>query len=285
MKVYPFAKINLGLNIVRRRDDGYHDIETVFYPIPLRDALEVLPPDGEGTGAGCALTVTSDDALTAAGCGLPERHDVTTTDNLVVKAYHIIRETHTLPDIRVLLRKSIPIQAGLGGGSADGAFMLKLLCAMFDINMPAERQRALATRIGADCPFFISGTPAYAEGIGDRLTPIDVDLQGWYIGIVKPPVAVSTKEAYAHVVPATPSAHCREIVRQSPDQWRGSLVNDFEASIFRRFPLLAKIKERLYDDGAAYAAMSGSGSALYGLFKSAPDLSAFDGMFVYSARL
>lgn len=252
----PCAKINLGLNIVERRPDGYHNLETVFYPIPLCDTLEVQQQsEGIASEYDCNLKVT----------GVELEGDV--QRNLVVRAYQLLKqEFPQLPRLSVHLHKAIPAQAGMGGGSSDGAAMLKFLNEEFALGLTSEQLIERAARLGADCPFFILGQPAYAEGIGEQLQPIDLKLDGWHIAIVKPPVPVSTKEAFALVKPQRPAVNCREVVCQPVNMWHDLLVNDFEQSVFPQYPIIGQVKERLYELGATYAAMSGSGSAVFALF-------------------
>ncbi len=273
MITFPCAKINLGLNIVSKRTDGYHDLETVFYPIPLHDALEIKYMDEKfPSESPCDLKVTGNAV------------DCDEQSNLVVKAYRLLAADYQLPHVHAHLFKNIPSQAGLGGGSSDAAFMIRLLDERFRLNIGNSEMERYAAQLGADCAFFITAEPAYAEGIGDQLMPVDgpeKSLAGYYLAIVKPNVAVSTREAYATIIPHKPAKCCRDIVRQPIETWREELVNDFEAPVFAIHPLLADIKQRLYDQGAAYAAMSGSGSALFGIFKEKPQVveRAFEGMF------
>lgn len=263
MIVFPCAKINLGLNIVSKREDGYHNLETVFYPIPLYDALEIKYMDEKfPSQVACDLKVTGN----AVECD--------EQNNLVVKAYNLLAEDYKLPRVHAHLYKHIPSQAGLGGGSSDAAFMIRLLDERFRLNIGNPEMEKYAARLGADCAFFIEAEPAYAEGIGDELMPVDGpkgNLNGYYLAIVKPDIAVSTKEAYAAIAPTATSKSCREIVRQPIETWKEELVNDFEAPIFKLHPELAEIKEKLYQQGAKYAAMSGSGSALFGIFETEPN--------------
>ena len=263
MIVFPCAKINLGLNIVSKREDGYHNLETVFYPIPLYDALEIKYMDEKfPSQVACDLKVTGN----AVECD--------EQNNLVVKAYNLLAEDYKLPRVHAHLYKHIPSQAGLGGGSSDAAFMIRLLDERFRLNIGNPEMEKYAARLGADCAFFIVAEPAYAEGIGDELMPVDGpkgNLNGYYLAIVKPDIAVSTKEAYAAITPTATSKSCREIVRQPIETWKEELVNDFEAPIFKLNPEQAEIKEKLYQQGAKYAAMSGSGSALFGIFETEPN--------------
>ncbi len=279
MIVFPCAKINLGLNIVSKREDGYHNLETVFYPIPLYDALEIKYMDEKfPSDTACDLKVTGN----AVDCDEQK--------NLVVKAYHILAADYQLPRIHTHLYKHIPSQAGLGGGSSDAAFMIRLLDERFRLNIGNPEMERYAARLGADCAFFIEAEPAYAEGIGDVLMPADGpdgNLHGYYLCVVKPDVAVSTKEAYSAITPKKPAKSCRDIVRQPIETWKEELVNDFEEPIFKMHPELEAIKQKLYDQGAVYASMSGSGSALYGIFKEEPKgiEEQFDGMFCEVMKL
>lgn len=263
MITFPCAKINLGLNVVAERTDGYHDIETVMYPIPLTDALEIkLMGEEFPSSVPCDLKVTGP---TAVDC--PE------ADNLVVKAYNLLAHDFQLPRIHAHLVKRIPSQAGMGGGSADGAFMIRLLDERFRLNIGISEMERYAARLGSDCPFFITAEPAYCTGRGEIIEPADGprgNLHGYWIAVVKPPVAVSTREAYAALDCKCPAKCCHDVVRQPITTWRTDLTNDFEGPIFGRHPQLAQIKERLYSLGAIYAAMSGSGSALFGIFHEEP---------------
>lgn len=279
MITFPCAKINLGLNIVSKRPDGYHNLETVFYPIPLTDALEIKYMDEKfPSESPCDLKITGNDV------------DCNEEDNLVIKAYQLLAADFQLPRVHAHLVKRIPTQAGLGGGSSDAAYMIRLLDERFRLNIGIPEMERYAAKLGADCAFFITADPSYAEGIGDVLMPVDVPgagLGGYYLAVVKPSVAVSTRDAYAAIVPKTPAKCCRDIVRQPIETWKDELVNDFEAPIFAMHPELAAIKQSLYDAGAVYAAMSGSGSALFGIFRE--QLTGlekeFEGMFCQVMKL
>ena len=279
MITFPCAKINLGLNIVSKRPDGYHNLETVFYPIPLTDALEIKYMDEKfPSEAPCDLKITGKDV------------DCNEEDNLVIKAYQLLAADFQLPRVHAHLVKRIPTQAGLGGGSSDAAYMIRLLDERFRLNIGIPEMERYAAKLGADCAFFITADPSYAEGIGDVLMPVDVPgagLGGYYLAVVKPSVAVSTRDAYAAIVPTTPAKCCRDIVRQPIETWKDELVNDFEAPIFAMHPELAAIKQSLYDAGAVYAAMSGSGSALFGIFREQPTglEKEFEGMFCQVMKL
>lgn len=279
MITFPCAKINLGLNIVSKRPDGYHNLETVFYPIPLTDALEIKYMDEKfPSESPCDLKITGNDV------------DCNEEDNLVIKAYQLLAADFQLPRVHTHLVKRIPTQAGLGGGSSDAAYMIRLLDERFRLNIGIPEMERYAAKLGADCAFFITADPSYAEGIGDVLMPVDVPgagLGGYYLAVVKPSVAVSTRDAYAAIVPKTPAKCCRDIVRQPIETWKDELVNDFEAPIFAMHPELAAIKQSLYDAGAVYAAMSGSGSALFGIFREQPTglEKEFEGMFCLVMKL
>lgn len=279
MITFPCAKINLGLNIVSKRPDGYHNLETVFYPIPLTDALEIKYMDEKfPSESPCDLKITGNDV------------DCNEEDNLVIKAYQLLAADFQLPRVHAHLVKRIPTQAGLGGGSSDAAYMIRLLDERFRLNIGIPEMERYAAKLGADCAFFITADPSYAEGIGDVLMPVDVPgagLGGYYLAVVKPSVAVSTRDAYTAIVPKAPAKCCRDIVRQPIETWKDELVNDFEAPIFAMHPELAAIKQRLYDAGAVYAAMSGSGSALFGIFREQPTglEKEFEGMFCQVMKL
>lgn len=275
MITYPKAKINLGLNVVERRPDGYHNIETVFFPVPLTDALELhVMDEGFPSTVDCDLKVTNMDIA-----GQEQ-------DNLVVRAYRLLAADFTLPRVHAHLYKGIPTQAGMGGGSSDCAAMIRLLNESFGLGLSVDEMESYAVRLGADCPLFITSRPAYAEGIGEKLHPIDLQLKGWRLGIVRPDIPVPTKEAYAQIKPAPTVKKCRDIVAQPVETWREELVNDFEKSVFASHPEIGEIKERLYSLGAVYAAMSGSGSSVFGLFRSEIGLkNYFSDMFTAEMEL
>lgn len=266
MLTRPIAKINLGLNVVEKRPDGYHNLETVFYPVQIEDALEVYPMDPEFPSEyDCDLKVTN---ITIDG---DEQR------NLVVRAYNLLKaDFPTLPRIHAHLYKGIPTQAGMGGGSSDCGFMITLLNQMFNLGLTDQQMIDYAARLGADCAFFILNRPCYAEGIGEKLQPIDLDLKGWYLSLVRPNFPVSTREAFALIKPHHPEVNCREVVKQPVESWRGALVNDFEGSVFAVHPELGAVKDRLYELGATYAAMSGSGSTLFALSRQPLNLDEFN---------
>ncbi len=256
MLAFPNAKINLGLNIVSKRNDGYHNLETVFYPVAIKDALEVVPAAGE-KGIFKQSGILLD--------GNPEQ-------NLVIKAYTLLRKEYSLPEIDIYLRKNIPFGAGLGGGSADGAFMLKLLNNIYSLNISEEHLEFYASQLGADCPFFIRNKPVFATGTGNIFTPIDLSLKGYYIVLIKPDIHVSTKDAFSRITPQQPELSLTEIIKNPIETWKETMVNDFEKSVFYQHPSIEGIKNRLYRSGAIYASMSGSGSSVFGIFREEIDL-------------
>lgn len=256
MLTFPNAKINLGLNITEKRPDGYHNLETVFYPVPVEDALEIIPlPDApRGT---CTLHLAGQEI---AG---------TLEDNLVAKAYRMLDADFGLPAVDIHLLKRIPSGAGLGGGSSDAAFMLKMLNEQFGLGLTEDNLEAYATRLGADCAFFVRNRPTFAEGIGNIFSPLpSFSLSGYRLLLVKPDVFVSTRDAFARIKPRRADASPKDIVRLPVEKWRGRLVNDFEESVFPQFPLIGETKDEMYRLGAVYASMSGSGSSVFGLFKN-----------------
>ena len=279
MITHPIAKINLGLNVVERRPDGYHNLETVFYPVPICDELEVnISPST------LHLTPSTPCELTLEGIQI----EGDMQKNLVVRAYQLLKQDFPdMPCVSARLKKGIPTQAGMGGGSSDGAYMLTMLNELCNLGLTKEQLQGYAARLGADCAFFIDPQPQYAEGIGERLTPLTayrLQLSGYYIGIVRPDVPVSTKEAYSLITPKRPLQNCRDIVMQPVETWRDALINDFEEGIFRLHPELGEVKARLYELGAVYAAMSGSGSAIFGFFREPVTLD-FPNTFTWQKKL
>lgn len=268
MICFPNAKINLGLNVVSKRPDGYHNIETVFYPIPVKDALEVV--DAE--------------AFSFHQTGIPV--DAPIEKNLVVKALNLLKTTHNIPELEVHLLKAIPFGAGLGGGSADAAFMLKLINDYCKLGIACGELERLAAAIGADCPFFIRNTPVFASGTGNVFEAVALSLKGYYLCLVKPDIAVSTPEAYSEVTPAAPAVSLKQIITRPPAQWKEAMQNDFEKSVFAKYPAIRDIKETLYRQGAVYASMSGSGSSVFGLFEQPTSLKrAFADCFVWEGQM
>ena len=255
MLIYPNAKINLGLNIVRKRDDGFHDIETVFYPIALRDMLEFTPVDGASSFSSSGIDIP--------GSG----------DNLVMKALSLLQHDFKIENLKVHLHKMIPIGAGLGGGSADAAFMLKSLRDYFRLPLSNDKLKEYAAKLGSDCSFFIDNQPAYAWGRGELMETIPLWLKDYHLLLVYPDLHISTAQAYSSVKPQEPQINVREVVQLPVDQWKDKLINDFEVSAFEIHPQLIKLKEELYNMGAEYACMSGSGSSFFGIFKEKMELS------------
>jgi len=263
MIVFPNSKINLGLHVIRKRPAGYHDLETVFYPLPLTDALEIVPLGSH--------EYTSSFPFTLSGAVVKGR----ITSNLCVRAYKLLKKDFpTLPKVKIHLHKSIPSGAGLGGGSADAAFALSLLNRMFGLAIPINKLLNYAEELGSDCPFFIINKPCFATGKGEILEELPLDLSSFYIIIVNPGIHIDTGIAFLSIKPAVPRQSIREVICRPPAEWKHELINDFENSVFIRFPEIEKIKKQLYASGAVYASMSGSGSTVFGIFPKAtkPDL-------------
>ncbi len=252
MIVFPNAKINIGLHIVSRRPDGYHNLETVFFPAGLADALEMIPSETP------ALTIS----------GIPV--DGPVEENLILKAWHLLNIDFNIPPARFHLHKKIPPGAGLGGGSSDAAFTLRLLNDYFTLGLKKSQLKRYAAQLGADCPFFIDNQPAFASGTGTRLKPQKLDLTGFQLVLLKPACSVSTREAYRNVQPARPHLSLKNITHLPVEQWKNQVVNDFEKSILPRYPEIKNCKDFLYEQGALYASMSGSGSAVFGIFCQLP---------------
>lgn len=254
MIVYPNAKINIGLNVLERRPDGYHNLETVFYPINLQDAIEIKNIEGAVPECGYQLKVS--------GTIL----DGTPEDNLVVKAYKLLKKEFGLPPVSIFVYKHIPTGAGLGGGSSDAAFTIKMLNERFGLGLDVKQMEAYSAELGADCAFFIENKPVFATGIGNVFHDLSLSLSGKSLVLVKPDIFVSTRDAYAAVAPHRPEASLPELLSKPLETWKDTVVNDFEASVFPKYPEIAAIKDKLYDMGAVYASMSGSGSSVYGIF-------------------
>lgn len=260
MICFPNAKINLGLYITEKRADGFHNLESVFYPIGWNDALEVIEsPEAE-----------TDLSLRLSGIPIAGRPE----DNLLYKAYRLMKEKHALPKITVYLHKALPMGAGLGGGSADCAFFINQLNTQFSLGLTEEERLNIARPLGSDCAFFIKNKPVYAYEKGDVFREIDLDLSRYFIAVVFPNVHSNTKEAYSLVKPAKPANDLPETIAQPLHTWKDSLSNDFEASIFAKYPVVQTTKQALYEAGALYASMSGSGSAVFGLFEQLPQIGA-----------
>lgn len=277
MVVYPPAKINLGLYVVERRPDGYHNLETVFYAIPHHDIMEVeelrysnMPYEFETNGI-----------------EIEGKAD----DNLVVKVYKHLQEEFQLPPVHISLNKKIPTGAGLGGGSSDAAYMMKALNSIFTLGLSESKMEEKMAMFGADCPFFIRHQPTFATGIGNIFAPIKLHLDGCFLVLVKPSISVSTKDAYSQICPKNPQYPLIETLEKEPiETWRNKIYNDFEKGVFLIHPEIALIKKNLYDLGALYASMSGSGSSVYALFDDMPPENEklqelFNNSFIYQTRL
>ncbi len=258
MIAYPNAKINLGLNILRKRPDGYHDIESLFIPVQWRDILEIVE-HSEGT-RGSVLFSSS---------GIPVPNDG--RPNLCERAYHLLNERHALPSVRIHLHKIVPIGAGLGGGSADAAFTLRMLNELFRLGESDAELEHLAGLLGSDCPFFVRNSPQFVTGRGECMEPFPMHLTGLHMLIVYPKIHIGTAEAYAGVTPAMPTTPLVELLRVPIEDWKHLVRNDFEESVFPNHPVLPRLKQQLYDAGAIYASMTGSGSSIFGIFKQRCD--------------
>lgn len=265
---FPPCKINLGLNVVKKRSDGYHDIETCFYPIPWTDILEIIPAETF--------------EFTQSGIALPGKPD----ENLCVRAYQLLKKDFNLPPVAIYLHKVIPAGAGLGGGSSNAAHTLRLLNEVFKLKLETAILKNYAATLGSDCAFFIEDKAMVGMEKGNMLEDAGVNLEGKFIVLVKPEVHISTAAAYASIVPALPTNRIKDVVKNDITVWMEQLKNDFEISVFKKYPLIKEIKECLYNQGAHYASMSGSGSAVYGLFDSPLDLKKhFPGMIYWSGIL
>ena len=246
------CKINIGLYVTERRPDGYHNLQTVFYPIPLYDELD--------------FEVADEDTLLLSG--IPVAGDV--HDNLVMRALRLARQHRDIPPLCINLKKNIPSGAGLGGGSSDAAAMMRLLNDTFQLHFTTEEMEQMVATLGADCAFFIQSTPTYAEGIGNEFSPINLNLRGWHLVLVKPEAFVSTKDAYSMVKPAFPAVNLHEALARPVEEWKTCVFNDFEKSVFTLHPIVSEVKQQLYALGATYACMSGSGSSVFALFRTLP---------------
>lgn len=280
MVIFPNCKINIGLRILRKRADGFHDLETIFYPLPVKDVLEVVEKrntanelrDGFiNTGKRSLPTTpyvtftTSDGTIEFNQSGLAV--DGNTENNLCIKACQLLKKDFPgLPPVQIHLHKNIPIGAGLGGGSADSAFTLKLINEKFHLNITDEQLRKYAAQIGSDCPFFIFNTPCLATGRGECLDPVQLDLSRFSFVLVSPAIHINTAWAFSAITPSVPQVSLIETYKQPVELWKDQLINDFENPVFKQYPQIKKIKEELYDHGALYASLTGSGSTVYGLF-------------------
>ena len=253
MIVFPNAKINLGLRIISKRNDGYHNLDTVFYPLPFYDILEMVR--SEKTEEEVFFTTSGKEISGDA------------SSNLCIKAYHLLKQSFPeIPSIKLHLHKNIPMGAGLGGGSADGAFMIKLLNEKFQLHLDDDKMKTYALQLGSDCPFFIGNKPALATGRGEELNEISCDLSSKSFLLINPGIHVSTADAFSKITLSENVQSCSEIINQPIENWRSLLVNDFEKTVFSHHPSIEKIKTKLYNDGAVYASMTGSGSTVFGIF-------------------
>jgi len=248
MIVYPNAKINIGLNVLEKRADGYHELSSVFYPVKdLCDILEILP--------------STEFSFSSSGIKIPGE------GNICAKAFEMLKQDFEIDNVKIHLHKQIPIGAGLGGGSADGAFMLKAINILFDLKLSTSQLEKYALQLGADCPFFIENTPKYVQGIGENMSSVDLDLSAYELKFIFPEFHISTSEAYADITPKISETDLLDLISQPIANWKTKVKNDFEVTTFTKHPQLARMKSQLYTDGAIYASMSGSGSVLYGVFE------------------
>lgn len=275
MILFPNAKINLGLHVTGRRADGFHNIETLFYPIGLSDIIEINSLSGK----------SRDNSFISTGIAI----DTGNSDNLCIRAWKELNKIKSLPNVAIHLHKIIPAGAGLGGGSSDAAFVLMALNNMFDLGLKVNELAATAGSIGSDCPFFIFNKPLIASGTGDIFEPSNVDLSGKYIMVVHPGIIISTALAYRNICLSEHNLSVKQVIETEPSEWQDSLINDFEPWVFQTCPVIANIKERMIVSGAFYASMSGSGSAVYGLFDVNENFSEikkeFPGMFIWAGKL
>lgn len=268
MVTFPNCKINLGLNILQKRNDGFHDLATVFYPIELKDVLEIIPTSN-----------ITDIQFSTSGLVV----DGNSADNICFKAYELLKaDFPALPTIEMHLHKAIPMGAGLGGGSADGAFTLKLLNEQFHLNLSQQQLIDYALQLGSDCPFFIINQPCFATSRGEKMIPIHLDLSAYTFVIVNPGIHVNTGSAFKQITPTLPKKSIQTIIEQPIETWKHELVNDFELPVATAYPAINNIKQDLYAKGAVYASMSGSGSTVFGIFKKGTEKIdfSFDNYFV-----
>lgn len=259
MVSFPPCKINLGLNVIEKRSDGYHNLETVFYPIPLNDIVEIIPANAT--------------QFIASGIAIPGENST----NLCLKAYELLRSVYNLTAVEIRLHKVIPTGAGLGGGSSDAAHTLRLLNQLFNLQLSVAQLKDYAQQLGSDCAFFIEDKPMLGLGRGEILQPIQISLKGKFLVLLKPDIHVSTAEAYKGVKPTSAQPRVKDIIENIPlQEWKHVLKNDFETSVFQSHSIIRKCKEELYAAGAIYACMSGSGSSVFGLFEKPFDYKGND---------
>lgn len=258
MICFPHSKINLGLNILQKRADGYHDLETVFYPVPLCDILEILPSE-QFAFKQSGLTVEGNE-----------------NDNLCIKAFKLLQEKFNIDNVYIHLHKQIPMGAGMGGGSSDAAYVIRMCNDLFSLGMTTEEMQSYAAELGSDCAYFINDTPMYGKGRGEILSPLNINLNGYYLKIVNPGIHISTAEAFKGVHKDANRLSLAERISQPIYNWKGLIENDFEVHLFNKYPELEKIKSTFYKEGAVYAALSGSGSTLYAIYPKEPVMSFLD---------
>lgn len=269
MIAFPNCKINIGLNIISRREDGFHNLQTCFYPLTLSDCLEIIPaPDGRNSFSSSGLEIP--------GNGKP---------NLCQRAAHLLQDKYEIPPVHIHLHKVIPIGSGLGGGSADAAYTLQLLSQLFELKIEQEELLDMAATLGSDCAFFIINKPSFATGRGEILTPADIILKGYYLALVVPPIHISTALAFSGITPRAPLHTIKELLSLDISEWNASIDNDFEDGIFKIHPTIGQIKTTLYQHGAVYASMSGSGSSVFGIFTSPPPDNIFPECFEWWEKL
>ncbi|MDK2978458.1 MAG: 4-diphosphocytidyl-2-C-methyl-D-erythritol kinase [Bacteroidales bacterium] len=274
---FPNAKINIGLNITEKRKDGFHTIESIFYPIKLSDVLEI------NISKTCLTAVRNGFLFNTTGISIDKGNQ---DHNICIKAHHLLKNHYTLPPVHIHLHKNIPVGAGLGGGSSDAAFTLKMLNSMMKLNLSNEILLKIAEETGSDCPFFILNKPSFATGKGNVLFPVNIDLRGYFLVLVYPFIQVNTTAAYQKIKPQQASKKLTKQINQPIGTWKDNIKNDFEKVIFNEYPEIKKIKEQLYHSGAVYASMSGSGSAVYGFFREEVDLKTeFSHYFIWAEWL
>lgn len=271
MVVFPNCKINLGLQIIAKRPDGYHEIASAMYPVPIHDILEIVPSN------------SSIDDVSFSGTEIPGNWE----SNLIFQAITLLRKHFTIPPLKIHIHKAIPMGGGLGGGSSNGTFTLLLLNDLFSLNLSEKELRKYASQLGSDCAFFVSQIPQLAEGRGEVLAPIKLDLSGKYLMLANDGTHISTQMAYSSVQPKNPSVSLKNIIiNGSLEVWSNELINDFETPIFKQFPHLQNIKNKMLENGACYAAMTGSGSTIYGIFEKEINIEwGFDNGFVQCVQL
>jgi len=255
---FPKAKINIGLRVVEKRTDGFHNIETIFYPVALSDALEFVVQQGKA----------KEDELVITGMDINTRPD----KNLVTRAVKRLRLKYQVPPLKIHLHKAIPAGAGLGGGSSDASYMIRSINKCFRLDMTDDEMMEAALDMGSDCPFFLNPIPSSGSGRGEILKPVDAVLEGYYIVLLNPGFIISTKEAYHNCIPAKRSKRLEELFKEPVKTWKKTIVNDFEDFVFKVYPVVGELKRSLYRSGAVYSSMTGSGSTVYGLYSDKPSI-------------